>query len=583
VANIKTSSEINRKSIGKPLVMKLPSESVIPVHVPGNVRDHIGYFIILDQEGNPVNSADDHGNTTVGGGGTTLGTSLIKKAEASIGGGSNCFDSGNNQHNLMMAKIYSDVIEKDLINRVKNGIYTTDLAIAKNEEVYRIMLARVLSKKQTQILYIPAEFLTYIAFDYTDDGIGKSILDDTMTVNTMRVTAMFTDMLASVKNSIGRTKVTVEIPDKDPNPAKTVERIMDEIVKSRSVTLPMGVSNPNDITDYIQRAGYEWQIQGHPGLPDLKIDFEQVNSNHAKVDTDLNDNLRKSSISGIGLTPEIVDNGFSAEFATTSIANNALLSKRVLQKQQIYTPQVSDHLRKVAKYSQGLIEDLKGILEENSDKINLELDEVSDSNTASISSDVKKRIIISKALQDLLNGFYVELPKPNSVTLTQQLDDLKTYSDGLDVALEAYIADTFMTDTTTGTIATEVTVLRALIKAHLVRKWLSDKGVLPELSELTSIGEDGKPLFNLPEIVKAHLEALSLSGISTIAEVQKVIKNNNAEMEKINPEPSAETSDSDNTTDNSDNADAASTDAASEEEPADNKAVGDDDALDDIE
>jgi division protein CdvB (Snf7/Vps24/ESCRT-III family) len=116
-----------------------------------------------------------------------------------------------------------------------------------------------------------------------------------------------------------------------------------------------------------------------------------------------------------------------------------------------------------------------------------------------------------------------------------------------------------------------------------VRKWLSDKGVLPELSELTSIGEDGKPLFNLPEIVKAHLEALSLSGISTIAEVQKVIKNNNAEMEKINPEPSAETSDSDNTTDNSDNADAASTDAASEEEPADNKAVGDDDALDDIE
>src|SRR5690606_36700190 len=55
-------SQLNKDSVGHPLVMHLPAEAVIPVHIPGNVRQHIGYYVLLDINGNPVvlSQSDDY-------------------------------------------------------------------------------------------------------------------------------------------------------------------------------------------------------------------------------------------------------------------------------------------------------------------------------------------------------------------------------------------------------------------------------------------------------------------------------------------------------------------------------------------
>lgn len=46
--------QLNRKSIGSPLEIKLPPESVIPVFASGFPEKHIGYFLVIDPEGYPV-------------------------------------------------------------------------------------------------------------------------------------------------------------------------------------------------------------------------------------------------------------------------------------------------------------------------------------------------------------------------------------------------------------------------------------------------------------------------------------------------------------------------------------------------
>jgi hypothetical protein len=537
VASIRGSEQLKRRSIGNPLIMKLPSESVIPVHVPGNVKQHIGYFVLLDEEGNPLDipDGDQYYNglsSNLNAGGGSLASNLIRKVETNIGGTGH-FNGNNHEHLNFAAQVYADMVERNLISRVKNGTYASGASLAKNEDVYRIMLARVLAKKYTQLLYIPLEFVTYIAFKYGDDGIGRSLMDDTSMINTMRTILLFNDVLSSVKNSIGRTKVSVTLPEHDPNPMKTLELMQDEVVRSRMLSLPLGVSNPADITEFIQRAGYEWEFNGNKGMPDLKFDFQEKQTSYAKSDTDLQDLLRKSSIMAFGLSPETVENGFNAEFATTATYNNILLGKRVMMHQEIFTPQVSDHMRKVVSNTEGLVLDLKAILSANPEGIRLELEDSGQTFT----EEIKTKLLVSKALQEFLNTFYVELPKPTSVTLENQLSDLKTYSDALDAVLDAYIADSFFTTNTAGEIANDAGVIREMIKAYYMRKFITDKGIMPELSELTAVGDDGQPQLDFMKNATDHVQALVRSGITALATLQPIIQAGNKDLAAMGAEP----------------------------------------------
>ena len=546
IAALKKPHELKRRSVGSPLIMKLPSESVIPVHVPGNMKQHIGYFIILDEEGNPVEVPDGEegyqglGASTGSGGSaaSSLASNLIRKVETNLGSAGGSFDPMQKTHMDFASRVYQDMVERDLISRVKNGVYASNVALAKNEEVYRIMLSRVLAKKYTQILYLPVEFMTYIAFKYGDDGVGRSLLDDTAMINTLRSVMLFSDVMASVKNSIGRTKVTATIPENDPNPMKTIERAQDEIVRSRMLGMPLGVSNLTDIFDFIQRAGYEWEIENHPGLPNLKFDFQQTSSNYAKPDTELQDLLRKSTIMAYGLSPETVDNDFNTEFAATALANNLLLAKRVMLAQDQFTPLLSDHLRKVAANTEDLVQDLKGILTEKAKDIRLELDDSGETQAKDLPEETKTKIIINRALQEFLSGFYVELPRPTSITLENQMNDLATYSEALDKALDAYISSDFFTTSVAGEVSNEASTIKGMVKAYYIRKWLADKGILPELSELTGSDEDGEPLLNLQGDITDHVKALVRSGIRALADLRPMIMAADKDLKKLGTEPS---------------------------------------------
>ena len=522
ILTVKHQHALSRRSVGNPLIIKFPSESVLPVHVPGNVKHQIGYFILLDESGNPISTpnGDQLHPGLKNESANSVGSNLIKKASMNMGTGGDNFDPLNPVHVDFAQQIYADMIERDLISRVKNGIYSTSVSIAHNEEVYRLMLSRVLARKYTQLLYLPIEYMTYIAFKYGDDGVGRSLLDDQAMINTLRSVLLFSDVMASVKNSIGRTKVTATIPETDPNPLKTIEHVVDEIVRSRTLGIPLGVSNPADVMEFIQRAGYEFEFTGNKGIPDMKFDFAQTNTNFAKPDQDLTDHLRKASIMGFGISPETVDNGFNTEFATTAVANNILLAKRVVMHQDTFVPQLSDHCRKVATHTEDLTNDLREILANNFKGINLTIDEIDGTSGEKLEESVKKEIIVNKALKDFIAGFNVELPRPSSVTLETQVTELKNYADALDVALDAYITSDLFTETVTGELANEANTVRSLIKAYYLRKWMADKNIMGELANLVTADETGNPQLNITDEIKTHLEAMTKAGVLTLIKLQ---------------------------------------------------------------
>jgi hypothetical protein len=530
VSIMKTNEQLARRTIGNPLIMHLPSESVIPVYIPGRVEVQIGFFVILDGDGHPLTSKSDadhyqqlQSRMTSGG---NFASAMLQKVSSNMNG----FSCNSRASLDYSTRVFGQMIEQDILARLRNGQFPNGVAIAKAEEVYRTMFARALAKQHTQLLFLPIELATYFAFQYNADGIGRSRLDNMKILNSLRSMLLFSNVMAAVKNSIGRTEVKIKLDESDPDPQKAIERIRHDLTRARMLQFPVGTNSPMDIVDFIQTANMEFTYEGHPGLPDVSIDISEKSSQNAKPDTDLEDSLRKQSIMGWGISPSTVDATFEADFATSVVTNNLLLAKQVMQIQDQFHPLLEDHMHKVALSSAKLITDLRKVVEDNFDKISRRLNRSKELEAAvplteptlvkalgapekenDAINPVVKEMMIRTILEEFLKNFTVSLPRPNSATLENQMIALDTYTKALDIGLDAYINSEFLTADTVGDIEAQVGAIKAILKSHFVRKWMAENGCMPELADLTTQDEEGKPIIDVYTMATSHLESITKS------------------------------------------------------------------------
>jgi hypothetical protein len=537
VSELETPELMSRRSVGRPLIITAPSESILPVTVPGDPTKHIGHFALIDEEGNFIQAApsDQFYNSMRRidqNSQNSLGSNLLRRASSNVGRGA--APQLSNVQADMMVQIYSEMVERDFINRIKNGVIASTVKVANNNDFYRTMLSRTLTKQFTQVLFIPLDYISYMAFDYDDYGVGRSLLDMGSTINSMRAMVLVSDVLANMKNSIGLTRVNVKLDEKDPDPAQSFETMRDFVVEGRRWELPTTPQNISDITDAIARAGYDFQVEGHPGLPDMTYVAEQHQTSFARPDDSLKEDLKRQSIQLMGLSPEQVDNGLNGEFATTIVSNNILLAKRVMQFQDNLMPQVSDLCRKAVLHNEGIIDDLRSIVGDAKDQIKIELDDYEKLQVKSLSDEEKTTYLVNKAIYLYIDGLGVTLPRPPSVTLEHQLADLATYSDGLETVLtNAFISGDLVPELIAGSASTNVDTLKAQIKGFLIRKFMADKGIFTELGELIAIGEDGKPQIDLVKESLRHAESIVRSCVRMASEVAPVAAAATADIEKI--------------------------------------------------
>lgn len=524
VAVLPSQNELRRTSVGAPLVMHMPSEAVMPVHVPGNVQEHIGYFILLDESGHPIDMSDDamgvnsalSGTTAIGN--SSLMSNITRRAEQNLGLDAGKFDLMNDEHMRISNQIFADMVDRDLTARIRNGAYGKDVTLAGNEDLYRVMWARTLMQKRTQMLYLPKQYVTYVAFEYGADGMGRSILDDQATINTMRVTLMMVDVIASMRNSIGLTEVEVNVPEHDANPIKTLEKVKHHIAQTRSVQIPQSVSNLSDITRSINQAGYLISTTGaNKQIPDLKFSIQQRSTNYVRPDTDLRDGLKASSAMGFGLSPETVNNSFDPEFATTAMHNNLLLAKRVMMLQAKFMPLISDHVRKYITHHQPLLQKLREAIKEQADQLLVKWDDYPEvEQLKDVSKETQTDYEVYRALRELLSNLNVTLPKPTVSTLENQTEDLEKYDRLVDVALNGYFSDQIFTEGTSGEMAQQVTTFRGLIKSYLMRAYMAKTNIVPELSDLaTRVGAANPKLDAF--VMDATQHAMAITAASTKA------------------------------------------------------------------
>ena len=540
---IRSQLESKRKSIGRPLVLRLPSESVIPVHVPGDEKHHIGYFIIIDDEGNPISKHNNYKystnlQTSLNNSQNSMSSFLLQKSRNNLMGPSDTKNITVDQ----ATRMYAEIIEDDLMQRLKNGRYGTKLAISKSEDIYRIMLARTFANQFTKLVFIPVELVTYFAYRYNKNGVGKTLLDDMRILMSIRAMTTFARVMGSLKNSIGTTEVKLKLDKNDPDPQKTAEIAIHELMRTRQQSFPLGINSPTDIVDWVQRSGMEFTFEGHPKLPDMQFEFSNKSASTTLPDNDLDESLRKSTIQAIGLSPETVDNGFAAEFATTVVANNVLLSKRVSQHQESFEPQLTDHAQKLILNDSLIREDLIKILKDNKDIVEGALSDEEKTEFAQTGEDAMYEYV----LEEFVNRLELTLPKPNTTTLNTQMADLTVYIEALEKALPAYINAEIFSSDYAGDIANSIEAITAVVKAGFIRRYLADNNMMPELTDLVSKDEDGKPKVDIYKMQSEHLSGIIASSVGFIKNMSKMKEAANKDLANIN-EGGEETTPIDNT------------------------------------
>ena len=541
IAAINPPSHLKRQSVGHPLVMALPAECVIPVHVPSNPQEHLGYFILLDQQGNPLVKAheqDYYNNMSANMSQDMVGSMIQKTAQASTGNMMYGQIYSARQVEIdEMERTYSDLVEAELNNRLRNGVYGANVAVSKPEEVYRIMLARALAKMHTQVLYVPAELMTYIAFDYNQYGVGTSLLQNSKILGGIRAMLLFANTMAAMKNSVGRTLLNIKLDPQDPDPSTTVEFMLHEYAKTRQGSFPLGASNPVDIISFLQNASVEVAVSGNSAYPETALEVEDKQSNRAKPDPELEKSLRDRYLMSIGVSPETVDAGANAEFATSVIANNLLMTKRVALYQKTLVAFLNEFIQKYTINSGSLLDALRKLVEGNLDKLNEEqkaakkaADDQRDGDEVVVAAESETRaeesIGTDQLIMEFIQAVRVSLPAPDTATLDKQMEAYDKYSESLDKTLKAYLDPSFLEATSMGEMAPYMDQVIATVRAHYLRQWLRNNNVMAELDMLTAFNDKDGGELDILKITETHVEGLQhsiLEYVKTLAAARKKV------------------------------------------------------------
>ena len=530
--SLPTKEDARRTSIGKPLIQKLPVESVIPVHVIGDVTKHIGYFVMLDEKGAPITSTksltmeDDNPDRNLASGDTKL--NLIKKAQTALTGITKTVPKLSE-----MEELYSNIVSSRIKEKLEAGKYGDLVTINNDSDVYRVMFNRALKAQKTRLLFLPDDLVAFYAFDYRENGTGKSMLEKVSMLFSIRSIILFSRLMANIKNSVTTTEVSATLDDDDINPEQTMEKIISETMKTRQTQLPLGVTKIDDLVDWTHKVGYKFNFD-HPGLPKMNISTSEENTSKVIPDDELDAQIQEHIIMSFGLTPEMVKSGFDPEFATTVLANNILLSKRIMQYQDQLSPMISDHVSKLIVNDPRIINIIKKIIKNNMTAIKKSLSKnIPEDEKALLKLLTNENNIIEYVTNMYAKHTTVSLPRPTSPDATNMKDAFEEYKGTLDDYLELIISEDAIPEEFMGDLSGKMDDIKSIVHTILIKKWMNDNNYLPEIGEFLTLDDEGKPVFNILQEYSTFSETLAKAILPFLKLTDKFKKKTNDSLDRI--------------------------------------------------
>lgn len=556
---------------GKSLNMKLPVASTIPIYPSGDPSKHLGYLLLINPK-TGVQIRDSEFTDRV----TSMehmyqadkitNENYLKTISENLKG----FSGENKDVSIRdVDKIYSRLLDLKIKSVLKDTVFDDIVEVdIDSNDAYRVMLSRILESKETKMIFIPKELVSYIAFEYRENGTGKSILEKIAFFASLRAIVLFTNLMAKMSNSMTNTVVNAEIDELDRNAKGTRNSIISNYMNSRGHKVPLYTFNPRDLASWANMFGIQFNIK-HPSFGNTEVSIEEKTGPGVQIDTELEDLLFQQILYAIGINKETVDAVKNEDYATAVTARSKFFAKRTAADQRILTPQTSELIKRRISYNILAYDQFRDIVAADLEKLKdkylnerLGEDDAEEERKAATDESGKEALIdlITELLIDDIEHY---LPKPEVTDDANNKTVFENFKDSLDIVVDSIVSDDMIVEGGMGDLNGNKEDIRKIVKSVATMKFLRDNNHLSDVVDMFTLDKEGKILLNPIGEYANMIQAFASAALESKEQIAKsnikINKKNAALDEKLNIGETDDIETGGTTTDTTSNTDIGST------------------------
>ena len=503
----------------RPALIELPTESVIPIFIPGSPSEHLGYFIIIDEEGQPL-AYDDATNPDPNKlfSGNWAGDDTTSEAfSATYGTSSNVLRvfEGTKAATETGNAIFNHFLDKFIRQHLKGLVPDESIEIGRFNSIATSMFYRLLANKRTTLVYAPPRLLHYLAFDYREDGTGMPKPENIEFILSLRTTLMISNILAQANDAINHKKIEFDGGEN----IKNIEQIMD-LIKRVFITKNKisGSVDPSEIMDDIASNAITIVPKNFPGLGgNFNVDIQSTGTQSVRADDNLLENLSNLLISNLDVPPSALNQLSEPEFSRSLVTYNLFFAKKINLYQKITCRFMTELIRDFTRYDTVFQKALSLRLNAISKK---PLKQRMPKSVAKMAQNNKNTYSsISSMTRACLEGVAVTLPKSNIVADKTLYEEVRNYVSNLEeISQQLFSAERVPSSDQEASDA--LTLVRARWKYDQLKTYLSRIGKMsmvdiPDMDDLAA-AEDYtdyiQTLRNINAAVVKHGSAMAAAG-----------------------------------------------------------------------
>jgi hypothetical protein len=419
----------NVEQKAEPMILSIPPESVTVIHTPGDAASHIGYLILLDSFGNPIDtSANDFDNISFGQMSSGTTGSLINQTFNAYGMGTT---SGVSEHHLMaMNAVYNRIMINHINQRLSKSGFGNSI-LEENESMLRCMFSRFLGSHDTRVLFVPASLITYMAIEFDGRGYGVSMLEGVKHSLSLYTAVNIARVTAAIKSATDRRKISAQFTENmNIHPEQFIQNVQSKWIEKSSYSFGL---DPRDIVRQIASKSITFDLKGIPGIEDFSISNEPDSKSASfDFDADVEKRLMDNVLSGMKVPAAAMNNLSEEEYSRSVVTSNLFFNMTTIGLQRYIIKAISPFLVNIARWSPSIRKRLEEILSGGGGKKTPKQTEVG---TVDDSTDHKSK------LDEVIDSIVITLPRPNIAPTESQFKVFGAMSEAVTAMVNAVLPD----------------------------------------------------------------------------------------------------------------------------------------------